>query len=137
MKSDLEPDLVCPCGYENFERVVVERVAGRPIVTDFVACVGCRAVYLSRPSKSRPPPAGAPLIEGPRRPPSLLPAAFPAPAHERVEYAFPNLHNNYPRGYVNPARVDSNEALKRDSAEAAKDYRKPWRSPPLKPGGRR
>ncbi len=31
-----ELELTCPCGYENFERVVVERRAGNPIVTDFV-----------------------------------------------------------------------------------------------------
>ncbi len=31
--------LVCPCGHENFERVVAERRPGSPVVTGFVACV--------------------------------------------------------------------------------------------------
>jgi hypothetical protein len=39
--------LVCPCGFENFERVVVHRKPQDPIVTDFVACVGCRAMYFA------------------------------------------------------------------------------------------
>ena len=43
--ADLE--LECPCGYENFERVMVRR-PGRPDhVSDFVACVSCKAVYHS------------------------------------------------------------------------------------------
>ena len=37
--------LVCPCGYENFERVIVRRPGREPHVTDFVACVGCKAVF--------------------------------------------------------------------------------------------
>jgi hypothetical protein len=40
-----ELELVCPCGYENFDRVVVQRKPYAPIVTDFVACVGFRAMY--------------------------------------------------------------------------------------------
>ena len=54
------PGLSCLCGYENFERVVVERVPNRPIVTDFVACVGCRAMYFAPQGKPpKPPAAGA------------------------------------------------------------------------------
>jgi hypothetical protein len=37
--------LVCQCGYENFERVIVRRPGRDVYVTDFVACVGCKAVY--------------------------------------------------------------------------------------------
>jgi len=37
--------LSCTCGSENFERVVVQRKPAAPIVTDFVACVGCSAMY--------------------------------------------------------------------------------------------
>jgi hypothetical protein len=39
--------LVCLCGYENFERVVVQRAPHAPIVTDFVACVGCKSMYFA------------------------------------------------------------------------------------------
>lgn len=35
----------CTCGAENFQRVVVERVVGRPVVTDLVACVECHIVF--------------------------------------------------------------------------------------------
>jgi hypothetical protein len=42
-----ELELVCPCGFENFERIVVQRKPNAPIVTDFVACVGCKAMYWS------------------------------------------------------------------------------------------
>jgi hypothetical protein len=48
MSSNLEaPEgLVCLCGVENFERVVVSRpLPAGPFVTDFVACVGCRSMY--------------------------------------------------------------------------------------------
>jgi len=48
----------CVCGAENFERVVVERVLSRPVVTDLIACVECRCVYYSplpRPSCSSVP----------------------------------------------------------------------------------
>jgi hypothetical protein len=41
----VELELVCPCGHENFERIVVQRKPHPPIVTDFVACVGCKAMY--------------------------------------------------------------------------------------------
>ena len=37
--------LVCQCGAENFERVIVRRPGRDPYVTDFVACVGCKAVF--------------------------------------------------------------------------------------------
>ena len=43
----VELDLICPCGYENFERIVVQRKPHPPIVTDFVACVGCKTMYFS------------------------------------------------------------------------------------------
>ena len=33
-------ELVCLCGFEHFERVVVQRKPQPPLVTDFVACVG-------------------------------------------------------------------------------------------------
>jgi hypothetical protein len=49
-------ELVCPCGFENFERVIVQRRLGSPVVTDFVACVGCRAMYLSPVPKPDPVP---------------------------------------------------------------------------------
>ena len=40
----------CVCGNENFQRVIVERAIGRPIVMDLVACVECHLVssYRSR-----------------------------------------------------------------------------------------
>jgi hypothetical protein len=40
--------------FENFERIVVQRKPHPPIVTDFVACVGCKTMYwapLSRHSE--------------------------------------------------------------------------------------
>jgi hypothetical protein len=43
----VELELICLCGFENFERVVVQRKPHSPIVTDFVACVGCRAMYFA------------------------------------------------------------------------------------------
>lgn len=55
----VELELACPCGFENFERVVVQRRPHPPIVTDFVACVGCRSVYyspLAPSTASQPPP---------------------------------------------------------------------------------
>jgi hypothetical protein len=62
----VELDLVCPCGYENFERVVVHRRPRPSIVTDFVACVGCKAMYWAPLRRSgsaeeaRAPPIAAP-----------------------------------------------------------------------------
>lgn len=37
--------LACLCGSENFDRVIVHRKPGPPIVTDFVACIGCRTMF--------------------------------------------------------------------------------------------
>ena len=56
MKSleGVELELQCACGHENFERVVVQRPPGAPIVTDFVACVGCRAMYFAPLPKADP-----------------------------------------------------------------------------------
>ena len=45
-------ELLCLCGSENFERVVVERRPHAAVVTDFVACVGCRAMYLAPLSRA-------------------------------------------------------------------------------------
>ena len=43
-----ELEIRCLCGdSENFERIVVRRKPNPPIVTDFVACVGCRAMYFA------------------------------------------------------------------------------------------
>ena len=55
----------CVCGAENFERIVVERVIARPVVTDLVACVECRCVYyapLPRPEPPRPASSGGPPL---------------------------------------------------------------------------
>lgn len=41
--ADLE--LACPCGCENFSRVIVRRIGRHDHVSDLVACVSCRAVY--------------------------------------------------------------------------------------------
>ena len=51
----VELELVCPCGYENFERVVVQRRPHQPVVTDFVACVGCKAMYFAPVRRLDPP----------------------------------------------------------------------------------
>jgi hypothetical protein len=101
----VELELQCACGHENFERVVVQRAPGAPIVTDFVACVGCRAMYFA------PLPKAAPRAPSPG---DKLQAIGPPP----------------------PARSwpgDSDAALRRDAAEAAKDYVKPGRPTPPKP----
>jgi hypothetical protein len=37
--------LACHCGAENFGRVILRRRGRDPSVTDFAACVGCRAVF--------------------------------------------------------------------------------------------
>ena len=91
----VEFELVCPCGYENFERIVVQRRPHPPVVTDFVACVGCRAVYWLRVG-------------------TLI----------RADSAW---SRDAALGGPEP-RPDTSEALKRDAADAAKDYRKPGRS---------
>ena len=89
----VELELVCPCGHENFERVIVQRKPHGPIVTDFVACVGCRAVYYSPVPRPDPPEK--------------------LPGHGM--------------GAIGGPPLDSDEKLKRDAADAAKDYRKPGR----------
>lgn len=103
----VELELVCPCGYENFERVIVQRRPHGPIVTDFVACVGCRAMYFA-----------------PVRP--LDPSEYTVGSHMQAH------GGPQPEGML-----DSAEMLKRDALEAAKDYVKPHRSGKLRPGGRR
>lgn len=40
-----EVGLACQCGSENFERVLVRRAGKDPHSTDFVACIGCKAVF--------------------------------------------------------------------------------------------
>ena len=90
----VELELVCPCGFENFERVGRKRKPHSPIVTDFVACVGCRAMYWSP-----------------------IPAPLPAeirPGQGMMGIGGPEKHP-----------PDSAEAIKRDAADAAQDYRKP------------
>ena len=48
--------LGCMCGSSTFSRVVVERIANRPIVTDFVACIECKAMFwMPTPSTLRGP----------------------------------------------------------------------------------
>jgi hypothetical protein len=94
----IELELICPCGFENFERIVVQRKPHAPIVTDFVACVGCRTMYWAPDPPPLPPERlvghGVQAIGGPE------------------------------------SRPDSAEALKRDAADAAKDYVKPGRPGP-------
>ena len=102
-------ELQCACGHENFERVVVRRPPGAPIVTDFVACVGCHAVYLA----PLPKPDSRALAAGDK-----LSAIGPTPP---------------PRTWPG----DSDAALRRDAAEAAKDYVKPGRPTPAGPRRRR
>jgi len=102
----VELELACPCGYENFERVVVRRRPHHPIVTDFVACVGCRAVYFA-PQRPLDPPE-------------------PTIGSHMKAHGGPQLEPLH----------DSADKLKRDAAAAATDYVKPGRSGRLKPGGR-
>ena len=102
----VELELVCPCGYENFERVIVQRKPHPPIVTDFVACIGCRAMYFV-PTRPLDPP----------------------------EYTI-GSHMKAHGGPQPEPVVDSAAILKRDAVEAAKKYVKPGRSGRLKPGGR-
>ena len=128
MSAEWPAEPVCGCGYENFERVIVERIANRPIVTDFLACVGCRAMYFAPLGKSKPPAPRSPA-EPPRQP-------SPKPAPQQKEYAFPTRQSDYPAGWIDPATTKL-ERLKADAEEAAKAYRKPGRSGRLGPGGRR
>jgi len=58
----------CVCGCENFERVIVERVVDRPVITDLLACVECRCVYYS----PLPRPAPAPPRGGPQMPSGVV-----------------------------------------------------------------
>jgi hypothetical protein len=85
-------ELTCLCGYENFQRVVVQRKPHAPVVTDFVACVGCKAMYFS------PIPRPDPVAK--------------RPGQDMTAIGGP----------------DTSAALRRDSADAAADYRKPGRS---------
>jgi hypothetical protein len=55
----------CVCGAENFERVVVERVPSRPVVTDLIACVECRCVYYAPlPKGTAARSSGPPMPSG-------------------------------------------------------------------------
>lgn len=55
----VELELTCPCGYESFDRVIVQRRPHGPIITDFVACVGCKAMYYA-PQRPLDPPEQRP-----------------------------------------------------------------------------
>ena len=44
---DSPPPIECACGSQNFERVVVTRLNGKPYRTEFVACAECRVMYYS------------------------------------------------------------------------------------------
>ena len=102
----VELELTCPCESENFERVVVQRKPHAPIVTDFVACVGCKTMYFVPMPKSVV--LGGPDIAKPWQPGDAI---------------------GGPPGYTQPApRPDSSQALKRDVEIAAKDYVKPGRT---------
>jgi hypothetical protein len=59
-----ELGLACACGHENFERVVVQRRPHPPVVTDFVACVGCRSMYFA--------PLRAKIAQKPALPPGFV-----------------------------------------------------------------
>ena len=43
--SGAELGLECLCGGNRFERVVVQRLPSPAIVTDFVACLACSAMF--------------------------------------------------------------------------------------------
>jgi hypothetical protein len=59
-----ELELTCPCGFENFERIVVQRRPHPPVVTDFVACVGCKTMYWAPRATGLPPsPSVRPSID--------------------------------------------------------------------------
>ena len=53
--SAAELGLECLCGGDRFERVVVQRRPHRAIVTDFVACLACSAMFF-RPLLEQPGP---------------------------------------------------------------------------------
>jgi len=44
---DSPPPIECACGSQNFERVVVKRLNGKPHRTEFIACTECRVMYYS------------------------------------------------------------------------------------------
>jgi len=46
--------LSCPCGSENFERVVVHRHGQPDYVTEFVACVLCKVMFHLPVERSTP-----------------------------------------------------------------------------------
>ena len=71
-----ELDLVCLCGFENFERVVVQRKPNPPIVTDFVACVGCRAMYFA-------PAASVPVDPALERDAAIAARDYVKPGHRK------------------------------------------------------
>ena len=108
MSAEWPAEPVCGCGYENFERVIVERIANRPIITDFLACVGCRAMFFAPLGKSKPP-APRSQAEPPRQP-------SPKPAPQQKEYAFPTRQRDYPAGWIDPATTKL-ERLKADAEE--------------------
>lgn len=101
-------ELICPCGYENFERVVVKRRPGAPVVTDFVACVGCRTMYfVPLVRETAPPPHAIGTGGGPHCP------------------SVPNTWGGIPPGH--PARQETseqNQAIKDAAARANKSKRR-------------
>ncbi|MEO5843920.1 MAG: hypothetical protein ABIQ33_03690 [Caldimonas sp.] len=87
--NGVELELTCPCGYENFERVIVQRRPHQPIVTDFVACVGCRAMYWAPQAVPLPleqrPGHGMMGIGGPEKQPIDSTAALKRDAAKAVK----------------------------------------------------
>lgn len=100
--TEEQPGFPCTCGADNFQRVVVERVIGRPVVTDLVACVDCHIVYYLPLPKPEP--------------------AAPLPAR----HGMGSLGGAMPKGWIDPS-LDSLERLKADARVAARDYVKPGR----------
>jgi hypothetical protein len=47
--SAAELGLECLCGGDRFERVIVQRRPNPAIVTDFVACLACSAMFFRPP----------------------------------------------------------------------------------------
>ena len=90
----------CSCGSLAFERVTVQRPPRPRYVTDFVACMNCGAMFFV-PIE--------PVVVTPRAPGSTG-------------------HGGPFNG--SPIPPDSNDRLKRDAAEAAKDYVKLGRHTP-------
>ena len=83
----------CVCGCENFQRVIVERVLSKPVITDLLACVECRCVYYS------PLPRAGPVVhDGPAmgsgvvtNSPDLLKHYGASPDYPRVDLS-PDEH---------------------------------------------